>query len=334
MPPDDVALALAGVVLLIAVVLDALRTTLAVGEGGGVGTQWLTGTAWRLLLRVHRLDTRARSLTAAGAALLVGTVLVWVAGLWAAWTLILLAGDSGIVNASTRAPATVADVVYYAGFTVFTLGVGDFVASDSLTRLLTAVASFSGLFLVTLSITYLVSVVSAVVTHRALAVRIRALGGSAGEVAACGWEGQRFSAAYVQQLVSLAADLAVSAEQHLAYPVLGYFRSRSRELSAPLAVAQLDDALLLLEAAVQPHARPAPAVTGPARAAVGRYLDTVQATSAAPPADGPPPPPDPAPLVRAGVPLCGQADLLRRVEEDRERRTRLARLVAGSGWSW
>jgi len=119
-------------------------------------------------------------------------------------------------------------VAYFTGFLVVTLGTGDFVASTSWWRVLTDVAAFSGLFLVTLAITYLTSVVSAVVARRTLAIHVNALGGSATDILARGWDGERFSPGFTQHLVMLTDKLTMSAEQHLAYPVLHYFHTHHR----------------------------------------------------------------------------------------------------------
>lgn len=330
---QDVVLAVAGALLVLGVLVDALATTVSVTEGAGPLTRRTSGRVWAGLVRLHRPDSSSVVLTAAGPMLLVGTVLLWVLGLWAGWTMIMLVGDPAVVSSSTGAPATLADVVYFAGFTIFTLGVGDFAAATSTFRVLTAVASFTGLFLITLSITYLISVVRAVVASRALAVQVNALGATPGEIAAAGWDGAGFSSAYVQHLVSFTAQLATIAEQHLAYPVLHYFRSHSRDTAAAVAVAHLDDALLILQWAVAPAGGPGAAAVDPARAAVGRFVQTAGSTSSTPRGVDPPAAPDLGPLVAAGVPL-GRADrFARQVEEESGRRRSLAQLVAAAGWS-
>jgi hypothetical protein len=51
-----------------------------------------------------------------------------------------------IADASSSAPASAAAVLCYAGFVVFTLGVGDVVAVDGTWQVLTSMASFVGLF--------------------------------------------------------------------------------------------------------------------------------------------------------------------------------------------
>lgn len=323
----------AGGVLLAVAFLDAFTTTLIVSAGGGPLTRRLTGLVWRGLLRVHRRDSESTLLSVAGTVLLVATVLTWVALLWAGWTLILLGGDA-IVDATTEVPASGADIVYYAGFTVFTLGVGDYVAATAPWRVATAAASFSGLFLITLAITYLVSVVSAVVARRAIAIQINALGVTAEDIAVRGWAGDAFSSAFIQQLGALNSQLATSAEQHLAYPVLHYFHSRHPAISTPRAVAALDEAMLLLSAAVAPAARPDISAVDPMRRVVDRYLNAVAATSATPHGADPPPPPDLQVLAAAGIPVVSQPDFHQQIAQQADRRRRLHQLVSSDGWSW
>lgn len=329
----DLIVLVAGALLVALVFFDAFATTLAVGAGAGPLTRRLVGPAWRALLRLHRTDSHSALLRVAGPVLLITTVLVWVALLWAGWSLVLLAGDGSVVDATTRAPAGTADVIYYAGFTVFTLGVGDFVATTSTWRVVTSGASFSGLFLITLAITYLISVVSAVVARRAVAIRINALGGSASEIVGRGWAGDSFSSAFVQQLVALSGELATTAEQHLAYPVLHYFHSGGRGTSAPVAVAHLDDAMMLLQRAVAPEAQPDISAVDPVRQVVSRYLSTSSMGSGTPDPDAPPVPPLGS-LEQAGVPVVAPDVFAARLREEERRRRRLHRLVLSDGWSW
>ncbi|GAB3347517.1 potassium channel family protein [Modestobacter lapidis] len=327
------ALAALGVVLIAVVLVDLWTTTLTLTGGAGPLTRRLGDGLWRVLLRAHARDSSSRVLANAGGGILVVTVLVWVTLFWAGWTLLFLSGGA-ISDAQTGAAASVADVVYYAGFTVSTLGVGDFTADTALWRILTSVASFSGLFLVTLAITYLLSVVSAVVSRRSLATYVQALGDTAGDIVVRGWAGDAVSSAFVQHLVTLTAQLSAVAEQHLAYPVLHYFRSRHPDDSAPVALARLDDAVLLLRAAVAPSARPDPATVDPVQRVLGSYAQAAHAASATPRTDPVPPLPDTGPLLRAGIPLADQGEWGRQASADAGRRARLARVVTDAGWSW
>lgn len=320
-----------GFMLLALVVVDALTTTLDVSRGGGVLTRRLTTRAWRLVLLARRRRGGSPVLAAAGPIFLVGTVLVWVVLLWAAWTLVFLGSDGAVVDPATGAPVGVVETAYFAGFTVFTLGVGDLVPGAGWWQALTVVATFSGLFLVTLAITYVLSVVSAVVSRRSLAVHVEALGGTAESIVRCGWDGERFESAYEQHLVALTSEVAQVAERHLAYPILHYFHAPSRHTSAAVAVAELDDALLLLEGVVAPGVRPSASAIRPLRRTIDRYVETVAAVSGA--ARGPDPPQlDLEPLRRDGVPVVEGDRCSALLAGAADRRDELSRLAHASGW--
>ena len=281
---------------------------------------------------MHRKDKEKSFLTGVGAVLLSVTVFIWVALLWAGWTLVFLGAET-VVHGRTGSPAGVWDVIYYTGFAVFTLGTGDFVADEAAWRTVTTVATFSGLFLITLAITYLISVVSAVVMRRALAIQIHGLGDASAEIVKRGWTGDGFSDMFQQQIINVQANVVVAAEQHLAYPALHYFHAAHAYLSAPVAVAQLDEALLVLTKGVaEPHC-PDRNVTEPLRYAVTRYLATAADTPWSPNV-GTPPPPSRDGLAEAGIPLVPEGQFGAEAQAERHRRTDLHRLVASDGWSW
>lgn len=307
-----------GTGVLLVTFVDALTTTLVVSAGAGPVSKRVLPLIWRLALRLHRTDTRSTVLTATGPLLLVLTLLLWVAGLWVGWTLIFLSGQS-VVGQPGGVPASLGDVVYFTGMTIFTLGTGDLVAATSGWRIVMAAASFSGLFLVTLTITYLIQVVSAAVQRRTLAVHIHALGRTPDQMLRRAQDGDSFSGAFQQHLVDLTPQLLTSAEQHLAYPVLHYFHAREPQIAAPRAVALLDDSLLLFRSAPRPS--PDDSAVQALAYAVQRYVHTATGIAWVPKADTPPLPP--------GGP---EPDEL--TEDDVQRRTLLHRLLRSDGWSW
>ena len=115
--------------------------------------------------------------------------------------------------------ARLVDRLYFTGFTVFTLGVGDMVPGQGWWQVATVAATGTGLALVTTSITFLVPVASATAQRRHLASTVAALGGSPHDIVREGWNGSDFSG-LVQQLVNLPPTIQMSRQQHLAYPVL------------------------------------------------------------------------------------------------------------------
>lgn len=184
-----------------------------------------------------------------------------------------------------------------------------------------------------MAITYLVSVIAAVVARRAIAVHVHALGPTTGDIVVRGWDGQGFSAMFGQQLVGLTPSLIASAEQHLANPVLHYFHADRTSLAASLALARLDDALFLLSRGVAPGSRPDPSAVEPLREALRRYVDTATAIAWVPDADTPPAP-DTALLARAGLPVARDRVVRDALDADAEHRRRLHQLVTGDGWTW
>ena len=238
--------------------------------------------------------------------------------------------EHAVVDSTTSAPATLVERLYYVGFVVFTLGVGDFVPGGPVWQVLTVVATFLGLFLVTLAVTYFLSVVSAAVERQALAASVSALGTTAEQIVVGGWEGDAFSSAFVQHLVQLSGRVAMLGEQHLAYPVLHFFVGAERVTVAPLAISRLDDAVLLLEHGVAPSSRPPVSATHPVRASIDRYLSSV--TAPVPEQAEPPPAPSVHELAAYGVPVVEPQEFAAHVAAGADRRRRLASLVLSQGW--
>lgn len=325
-----VLLVLGGLLVLLAL-YDAIVTTLAAGNGGGPLTQRLGRVTWLLLRRVSRGE-RPRLLPYAGTIVLMVTVLTWVVLQWLGWALVFSSTPDAVLESATGRPADLAGRAYYAGFVIFTLGVGDVVAGSGVWRMVTALASFLGLFLVTLSITYLVSVVSAAVQRRSLARSVHLSGSTGVDLVLLHWDGEAVSSSLPSLLQSLESQGLQVTQQHLAYPVLHHFFSAEEESDAPRAMGLLDDALVLLDAALAPDVRPAQDVRTRLRRFLEHYAETVGGTGGG--KDEPPPLPSLEPLRQAGVPVVAQEEYLQRAQSHRARRQEMARLVRLNGRSW
>lgn len=325
-----VVTATAGVLVLVVTTYDVLRTTLAPAVGGGPITRPTASALWRIA-RSLSSSPESSILSAAGTAVLLATVAAWILLLWAGWTMLLLADPRAVTRDGVGSPG-IADIVYYSGFTLFTLGVGDVHPVTVAAKILTPVASLHGLFLVTLAITYLLPVMSAEVARRQQAAFIAGMGGSAVEIVRRAWDGRRFPV-LEQQLLTLGPELLKTVERHPTYPVLNYFHSpRIRTAFAP-QVAALDEAVTILQHAVDPSVRPGSAVLLTVRSAVHELLLTLQPairdTDREIPAA-----PDLAPLSHASVPLVPTAAFEQALTSLQDHRRRLNALVIADGWNW
>jgi len=216
---------------------------------------------------------------------------------------------------------------------MFTVGNGDFKPADGLWQLVSSAVAATGIILVTLSVTYLLSVLSAVAAKRAFASQIHGLGGSADEFVLSGWNGRDLHG-LDRQLNDLSSQLSRLTEQYLAYPVLQYYHAAGVRKSPVKAVAILDDALTLMSLGVDEAARPNGADLTSARSAVTSFMDDTLEAAAIAPAPDPPPHPRLQTLAGRGIPTVDEARYLQQTTALDDRRRTLLGLVHGDGWNW
>jgi hypothetical protein len=321
-----------GFLLLAAAIGDAVTTTLIAGAGGGPLTRVVSQRLWRGLLRISRSRDGSSTLTFGGPAVLLSTVLIWVLLLWAGWAMVFATAESNIVDSTSRTPTGVVERVYFAGYTVFTLGLGDYIPTGAVWQILTAIASFSGLFLVTLSITYLLSVVTAVVAGRRFAASLHLYGDTGADLVLLYCDEGELGPGLATRLQSLAEEVVASAQQHLAYPVLHFFHATDERSSTPRALAALDDALLLAASGVARDQRPPASALRPLRTALDFYVETVEAGTVR--TDERPPVPDLGPLREAGLPVVDDDEFAEAVAASETARSGMLRLLISDGRQW
>ncbi|MDQ6727787.1 MAG: ion channel [Actinomycetota bacterium] len=205
-------------------VVDELHTTMGPAAGPGPLSRLVLSTLRRVAVRADSYHHRRRGLVGGpGVAIVAVTVATWFALLWLGWGLVFVAGGRAVVSSSTGAAASIAERFYFAGYTLTTLGNGAFQPSGPW-EWAPVGAALSGLTLVTLAITFVVPVISAVVGKRRFASEVHALGSTADDIAASLHGAGGFGAA-LHIVAPLADALATIVEQHRAYPLLHEFRS-------------------------------------------------------------------------------------------------------------
>src|SRR5690606_513616 len=113
---------------------------------------------------------------------LLSTALFWLLLLFLGSFLIYASSPEMVVNSDSRVPATMLERLYYTGFVISTLGIGDFIPGKDLSRIFTTILSFSGFILLTTALTYLISVVNTVLQKKQLAIYISTLGSDINEI--------------------------------------------------------------------------------------------------------------------------------------------------------
>jgi hypothetical protein len=262
-------------------------------------------------------------------------LIAWIMGLWIGFFLLILSDPDSIMNSSSKEPADALEKLYYAAFTLSTLGVGDFTATTDHWRNMTGLAAFSGLIFITASITYFVPVLSAVGHQTKFCLYLHSMGRTPQQILVNSWNGTDFSL-FFDKATDLCTMLMQHSLNHHTYPVIHYFHSTNPNLSLAPSVVLLNETVQLLHTAVAESTVNDPLALTMLQSSLDQYLrvvkndfmqtDTLKDNM---------PPPDLEPLLRAGIPI--RQDSLtdqEGVRPSRQRRKLLTKLLAEDGWTW
>lgn len=179
-----------GILLLIFGIIDFVWTTLWVEGGAGPITRRLSTWLWKTTRKVSR--DQARILSLAGPILLSITVMIWVGLFWTGWALFFAGDPQALTNTQVKAPATWIDRLYFSGYIFFTLGNGGITPNGGFWKIATVIATATGMLSITLAVTYLISVLSAVSQKRSFAQSVMGVGNDGAELAQAAWNGKDF----------------------------------------------------------------------------------------------------------------------------------------------
>lgn len=318
-----------GVVLVVVTFLDALSTALWVDGSAGPISSRVAKWSWRASLALA--GHRHRALSLVGPFVLSLIVILWVAMLWLGWTLIFSGDARSILHSSTNMPADWPARFHFVDYLLFTAGLGDYAPNGRTWQILAILTNMTGLLLATLAITYILSIITAVVQKRAFASQVSGLGRNAAEIVESGWNGRDLRDLNLP-LSALASQLQV-AQQYRAYPVLQYYHPARPEKSPAVAAALFDDALTLIRFCVPPEHRPSRAVIRSARSLIESFFETAPPAfiHSAPEA---PPAPNIAAVANLGIPTLPQGQFREDVQAPSQRRQRMLGLLKNNGWRW
>lgn len=232
---------ISGILLLLVGIYDFFFTTLS-GSGAGFVSKIFSYYSYRV---IHFFANHLGRRVFAYSGLLVNlmVLLVWILLVWVGLYLVFSFNPEAIVNDSGNA-ANNWERLYYTGYTISTLGIGNFYPTTTVFQILTSCFSFFGFIFFTSSITYFISLSSAVINKRVLAKNINNLGEDPVSISRTllaldpGYTFNQFKV--MQDLMDR------HAVNHEAYPVIHFYGHPQPEICLSLALARLDEALSIL----------------------------------------------------------------------------------------
>ncbi|MFO7978793.1 MAG: hypothetical protein R6U64_09050 [Bacteroidales bacterium] len=236
-------LLIAGILVIIMISLDILTTTLRL-EGGGFVSNGISKFIWKIFFFAGSGNGRSQLLQYAGVTILVMLFIIWSFFLWMGYSLIFLSSYGSVVDTSTELPENWIGTIYYVGYTVSSLGIGDVKTGSDTWRIVSNIMSINGLFFLSLAISYYIPVLGAVIKQRTLASQVWQMGTNPSEILRNGWNGENFGILY-QQFQNMESLILQHVQNHLAYPIIGYFHSTLPKYSSRRNLVVLDEAITI-----------------------------------------------------------------------------------------
>lgn len=311
--------------------IEGLWTTIWIDGHSAPLTGRLTTLIWKLMRTITGLK-RHKLLSLSGPIILVTTVSVWIILILLGWSLIFYADPDSIQNPTTKAYPNFIGHIWYIAYTMFTVGNGDYVPTSGAWELSSSLVAFGGMGMVTLSVTYILQIISAVVAKRAFASQVTSIGTSPEDFVTSQWTGDSFGDIELQ-LSSISGSLATLTEQHMAYPILHYYHAANAQKANPIALVTLDEALTIITYGVPEKHHPAGTILKSSRNSIKSFLDTLRGAYIKP-SDDVPPLPDLSKLREKGVPTVDDETFKAKLDEMKERRKVLYGVIQNGAWYW
>jgi hypothetical protein len=264
-----------GIITVLLVLADVASTTIA-PHGAGRLTGIMSKSTWKVFRLLFFSSGNKNLLNYSGLFIILVLLFTWLMFLWAGYSMIYLAFDGAVINNRTGELATITDTLYFIGYSLSTLGYGDFAATTPVLKLLSTFISFTGLIMITTIVTYLVPVTMGELQKRKLSTYISSLGSDPQEMLINGWDGKNFSKfhRHFDTIISLLLEVGQS---HLAYPILHYFHTSNKQQALSINIATLDEALTLLLCHVPEKVRLLDHEMLPLRQTITSYILTIHA---------------------------------------------------------
>lgn len=328
----QISIFLAGALIVLITAYDFFYTTLS-ASGAAFITHRTTHAFWSFFLFSSKVFHSKKILKGAGGFILLCTLLLWLILLWAGLFLMLISDERSVVTSSKELTSGLVDKLYYSGYLLSTLGLGDYKPEGKLWQMLTSIFSFTGFIFITTAISYFVSVSSAIISKRTLSLTISNLGSSPQVILSNSWNGKDFSR-LIRYVPSLQQQINQHTQSHMAYPVLHFFHTAGKKDSIAINLTNLDEALSILLLSNDGQSPNNQEDLNSLRDAIDFYLNTLK-QSFIQPLNQQHPVPDLSPLKMYEIHFTDDQKVIKeKFSQLQERRSLLAGLLKNDGWSW
>lgn len=247
----DALLRAGGALVVVVTLADVFLTVLFPASGHGPLRKPLSRSIWWCFRTVGRRLSGQRSrafLTYCGPVLVVLSIAVWPLLLVVGWAMIYLPTlGTGLVASSGETVRTWVNALYVSGWSLTTLGTGDIVPTSGLYRMLMVVEAATGFSVVTMVVTYFLSVYSAITQRKTFAAALHHRTGRTGDSVRLitGLASQGDVSSVIGELSSTGSELQHMFQTHESYPVLRWFHFRQVRYASPrILLTALDAAAL------------------------------------------------------------------------------------------
>lgn len=232
-----------GLMMFFFLTVDILWTTLWVDKGAGPLTNWVTSAIWNILKQIGKERTL---LKLAGPLILICILGLWVMIAWVSCFLIFNFFSNPLINTIDNRTLNSLDLFHFTGYTLFTLGNGEFAPAPGAMQILSGLVTGYGMIILSLGISYVLGVIDGVVQKRSVASDISALGESSEALLLTSFNGTHFYdlSSYMN---SLSSELGLVTAKQKAYPLMNYYHIEDTQKSISYMLPILTDSLYVLK---------------------------------------------------------------------------------------
>src|SRR5690606_5501334 len=187
-----------------------------------------------------------------GMIMMISLIFLWGLGLWIGVFLIFSFSPDSVLHSNSNQPTDMWEKIYFSGYLLSTMGLGDYVPSNAKWGIVSSFFSFFGLIFITLIVSYALPVLSKIIDKKQFSLYIHHWGETPQELLLYFWNGKDFSN-LKEVSKELQQKILLIGQSHQAYPVLHYFHAHRKEESLVITLCMVDEALTLLLNRIAPE---------------------------------------------------------------------------------